>query len=274
MDKNHYLIALSEDERTDFGRVAFAEQPEPQKVFSAVWELESEVNNGGFDQYFRNCDTGVIAYAPVALRTIGASSCARIVERAIEVIAPLASTRQDRSTALDALEDDGLGLLNTLDSEFFAYPDNLTELLFEFVYDHPESFGPVVPSLTSPDVPLHKAGDQLRKSGVSASRSVATLSIARRRQYADALRQYRVLIDDVEAAKIRPGQTIDIDLAPGRHRVVAVIDWARSNPFEFDAQTGRQYRIEVGSNVAGWRLLFAVAYVTVWRDRYLYLKDA
>jgi Domain of unknown function (DUF4375) len=131
MDKNHYLIEPSEGERTDFGRVDFEEQPEPQKVFSAVWELESEVNNGGFDQYFRNCDTGAVAYAPRALRTIGASSCARIVERAIEVIviAPLAPTREDRSSILDALGNGGQDLLNTLDSEFFAHPDNLTELL-------------------------------------------------------------------------------------------------------------------------------------------------
>jgi hypothetical protein len=113
----------------------------------------------------------------------------------------------------------------------------------------------------------------LRKSGGSAPRSVATLSIARPRQYADALRQYRVLIDGAEAAKIRPGQAIDIDLPPGRHRVVAVIDWARSNPYEFDAQAGRHHRIEVGSNVAGSRLLLAAAYATIWRDRWLYLVD-
>jgi Domain of unknown function (DUF4375) len=143
MDKNHYLIHLSEGERTDFGRVDFEEQPEAQKVFSAIWELEGEVNNGGFEQYFQNCDSWAIAYAPRALRTIGASSCARIVERAIEVIAPLAPTREDRSRTLETMRNDGQELLNTLDSEFFAYPDNLTDLLFEYVCHHPEAFGPV-----------------------------------------------------------------------------------------------------------------------------------
>ena len=103
MDKNLYLIELSESQQTDFGRVAFDEQPESQKTFSAIWELESQVNNGGFDQYFRNCDTAEIAYAPTALRAIGASSCANIVERAIDVSAPLAPTREHRSSALDAL---------------------------------------------------------------------------------------------------------------------------------------------------------------------------
>jgi len=103
---------------------------------------------------------------------------------------------------------------------------------------------------------------------------MATLSISRPRQYADALRQYRVLIDDAEAAAIRPGQTIDIDVPPGKHRVVAAVDWVRSNPVEFEALPGGYHRLEVGSNVAGWRLLLAGVYATVWRDRYLYLKDA
>ena len=143
MDKSLYLSRLSQDERTDFGRVDFDEQPEPQKVFSAIWVLEGEVNNGGFAQYFRNWDIGEIAYAPKALRRIGASSCARIVERAIEIISPMAPTREERSRALDALDDDGQYVLFTLDAEFLAYPDDLTELLFAYVSDHPESFGPV-----------------------------------------------------------------------------------------------------------------------------------
>ena len=68
MDKNQYLIELSESPRSDLGRVDLEDQSEPQKVFSAIWELESQVNNGGFDQYFRNSDTDHIAYAPLALR--------------------------------------------------------------------------------------------------------------------------------------------------------------------------------------------------------------
>ena len=71
------------------------------------------------------------------------SSCAKIVEHAIEVIAPLAPTRDDRSSTLDALGDDSHNLLNALDTEFFAYPDNLTELLFQYVSGHPDAFGPV-----------------------------------------------------------------------------------------------------------------------------------
>ena len=143
MNKNTFLIGLSERHSIALGGVAFAEQPEPQQVFSAIWELESEVNNGGFDQYFRNSDSDVIAYAPAALRAIGASACAGIVESAIRVIAPLPPTQEGRYRVLDARDESVQEQLAALDAEFFTYPDNLTDLLFEHVRGHPAVFGAV-----------------------------------------------------------------------------------------------------------------------------------
>jgi Domain of unknown function (DUF4375) len=143
LDKNRYLIELSEGERTQFGRLDFDEQTEPQKVFSAIWELESQINNGGFDQFFRNSETAVIMFAPVALMKIGAASCSRIVERAIALVAPLPPTPEGRASAVNASLEGGQEVFDELDSEFFAYPDNLTELLFDYVCKHPESFGSV-----------------------------------------------------------------------------------------------------------------------------------
>ncbi len=143
MDKNGFLIDLSESDQTDFGRVDFADQSESQKTFSAIWELESQVNNGGFDQYFRNSDSDIIAHAPQALREIGATACAAIVESAIRVIAPIPDDGDARCEALDAAGEDGEKLLDELDSQFYAYPDDLTELLFAFVAKYPNEFGAV-----------------------------------------------------------------------------------------------------------------------------------
>jgi len=47
MDKNKILIELSESNRTEFGKEDFDKQSLPQKVFSAIWSVEAEVNNGG-----------------------------------------------------------------------------------------------------------------------------------------------------------------------------------------------------------------------------------
>jgi hypothetical protein len=141
MNKNKFLIDLSESDRTEFGRIEFANQSESQKTFSAIWELESEINNGGFEQYFRNSDSDIIAHAPKALREIGANACAAIVESAIQVIAPVPSDSDGRCDALDAAGKDGEELLSELDSKFYSYPDDLTDLLFAFVAKHPDEFG-------------------------------------------------------------------------------------------------------------------------------------
>jgi hypothetical protein len=50
-EKNSILIQLAASYRTAYGREEpFAKQTLPQKVFSAIWVLEAEVNNGGFSQ--------------------------------------------------------------------------------------------------------------------------------------------------------------------------------------------------------------------------------
>jgi hypothetical protein len=50
MTKNHILINLSASEKTSFWKKDSTSQSLQQKVFSAVWHVESEVNNGGFSQ--------------------------------------------------------------------------------------------------------------------------------------------------------------------------------------------------------------------------------
>lgn len=72
MDKNSVLANLSESDKTRFGKESFASQSTPQKVFSAVWDVESEVNNGDFSQYFFNRSAESACFAVEALQTIGA----------------------------------------------------------------------------------------------------------------------------------------------------------------------------------------------------------
>ena len=70
--KNHILILLSSSEQTSFDKEDFASQSLPQKVFSAIWEVESEVNNGGFAQYFLNSSAESASFVVEALETVGA----------------------------------------------------------------------------------------------------------------------------------------------------------------------------------------------------------
>lgn len=123
--------------------MAFPNQSEPQKVFSSIWELEAQVNNGGFGQYLRNADSDIITHAPVALEAVGALACRAIVQQALGILPPLPlpPAGDQRDAALAALGEAQLAELERLDQAFFAYPDDLTELLFKFAVERPETFG-------------------------------------------------------------------------------------------------------------------------------------
>jgi hypothetical protein len=141
--KNNILISLSESDKTQFGKQDFASQSTPQRVFSSVWAVEAEVNNGGFSQYFLNdsCETAV--FVAEALDTIGAPRTADICRRGIATAFPagLPPNPKAISTAAADFPDEVLEQLGALDNEFFAYPHNLTDLLFAYVSKHPEEFG-------------------------------------------------------------------------------------------------------------------------------------
>jgi hypothetical protein len=142
--KNHILISLSESDKTQFGKQDFPSQSTtPQKVFSSIWALESEVNSGGFSQYFLNNSCETAPFVAEALDSIGAPRTADICRRAITTAFPagLPSSPDAISPAAAEFSDEVMQNLGSLDNEFFAYPHNLTDLLFAFVSKHPEEFG-------------------------------------------------------------------------------------------------------------------------------------
>lgn len=143
MDKNGILIALSESDKTKFGKDDFSNQSAPQKVFSSIWGLESEVNNGGFSLYFQNSIDETAGFVAQALETIGAPTTADICRRAIAVALPngLPADPEEIKLAASDFSEETEEKLDALDQEFFQYPHDLTNLLFAFVSKHPEEFG-------------------------------------------------------------------------------------------------------------------------------------
>ena len=143
MDKNSIFIALSESKKTSYGKVDFHEQPYPQKEFSAIWAVESEVNNGGFSQYFLNSSSETAESVVEALDTINAPQTADICRRAIAAAFPagLPSDPEIVSASASEFSDEIEEQLSALDQEFYQYPHDLAALLFAYVSKHPEEFG-------------------------------------------------------------------------------------------------------------------------------------
>jgi hypothetical protein len=98
---------------------------------------------------------------------------------------------------------------------------------------------------------------------------MAKLIVTRRREFAGGLRQYefRILIDGDRVARVGPEKAVEIDLPPGRHRVIAQVDvlsrhpveidvgadFLRSQPVEIDIGEDGVCALRVRSNLGGWR---------------------
>jgi Domain of unknown function (DUF4375) len=113
----------------------------PERVFLCVWNLEAEVNNGGFSQFFDNSAGDYAAETPGALRTIGAAGMADLVERAMAAFGAAGppADREKRSEAIEALPESEKERWEELDAAFINLPSPEAELR-AFVEAHRSEF--------------------------------------------------------------------------------------------------------------------------------------
>jgi len=101
---------------------------ETERTLLAVWVVDAEVNNGGFDQYFFNSSGDLAPETPSALERIGAPRAAALLRRAIERFpdAQPASTQTARHDQLEALRlDDDESIFEDLDESWFVDIEDL-----------------------------------------------------------------------------------------------------------------------------------------------------
>jgi hypothetical protein len=142
-EMNRRLVEFAESPNCRFWNTEFAKLSACEVVFGLVWELEGEVNSGGFQQYFHNSSGSFAPYVVDALRRLGAMKTAELAERAIGAVGSSVpwsddEARQAKIAALPAAIEDEL---EALDNAFFARPDNLTTLLYKYVSDHRHEIG-------------------------------------------------------------------------------------------------------------------------------------
>jgi len=141
-DDTKFAIAMSD---LVFAREATAgyEQLTPaERVVFCLDQLEREVNNGGFAQFFENSSGDHAMDTIEALRVLGAPTMAALVAEAVSVFPQgwPATDREDRQRQLAALDTQARATLDRLDEAFFAYPENLAALERRYVRAHQDQF--------------------------------------------------------------------------------------------------------------------------------------
>jgi len=113
-----------------------------QKFFYYNQNLEREINNGGFSQYFFN-STGDYAHETVdSLIAINANHTAKILKKAIAQFPENKVPKNSnlREEIIEKIEEEANIMWEELENDFFKYEDNLNELNLKFVKENLNSF--------------------------------------------------------------------------------------------------------------------------------------
>lgn len=131
-DKSKALMALQDTCRS--WRIPYDQLNRVEQVYLLIWDLESQVCNGGFDQFFSNTSGDHANETEGACRAIGANQVAEMVAEAVGVwpgeIPVDLDARQD---AMDNLPESAREIWGSLDEKFYAYPDDLVTLLYDYI---------------------------------------------------------------------------------------------------------------------------------------------
>lgn len=98
------------------------------------------------------------------------------------------------------------------------------------------------------------------------------IKITRKNEYADRIRNYKILIDGNLFGTIKPNETISLYLPNGNHNIYLKIDWCKSNKINFTLSEKENLHFECGNNLKGWKLLISILYITILKNRYLWIK--
>ena len=106
---------------------------ETEWVVLRVWMLLGEVSNGGFDQYFSNSSGGHARPTLQALKTIGETRAADVLDRAMKVFPEPAADRELRSRQMKRLPKKRRAQFETLDRELWDRGQTVVEKLAAFI---------------------------------------------------------------------------------------------------------------------------------------------
>ena len=100
----------------------------------AIVDLEREVNNGGYLQFFENSSREHAASVVQALEAISCPQVAELTQRAIATLKIQGEISEAAiEEAIETREDEISESLDALDSEFIQQTESIEDRLFEFI---------------------------------------------------------------------------------------------------------------------------------------------
>jgi hypothetical protein len=108
---------------------------DPQRIFYCIQNLEREINNGGFKQFYQNSSGDFAHETYYALRVISATKTADIVRSANDQFPGRAvpKDKTERQKLLEQIQDTSDIVWNELDQRFLAHEEDLNAFSMEFI---------------------------------------------------------------------------------------------------------------------------------------------
>lgn len=142
-DINSFVIAMTGwlNRKCNYGENLSVLTPEEKTVY-IVNCFQAEVNNGGFEQFLYNSSGALVGDLLSSLTAIGANHTAEIYKKALaELPHELPAEDEQREALLDELITDDISeVFASCDQQFYEYPDDLEELLYQFIVGNKGSF--------------------------------------------------------------------------------------------------------------------------------------
>lgn len=115
-----------------------------QQAIYLIWILETEVNNGGYNQFYYNTDRRFYKHLPDALRLVGANMFSDLTQRANSAFEKENKeiTKHQDGTIEGFSKSYKDNVLNNFDTEFYELykRENLYQLQINFIRNHKSDF--------------------------------------------------------------------------------------------------------------------------------------
>ena len=142
-DETDAVLAIREIIDTHWDYEDLSLLTEAERLFVFVENVEQEVNNGGFDQFFFNSSGDHAHDSLHALETIGAVKTAAILKKAMSIFPEgrVPGTEEARAEALEPVgEERYTKWFDACDEEYYELDENREALLLKYVRDNASRF--------------------------------------------------------------------------------------------------------------------------------------